>query len=640
VINTKRYIQLLLLQFLCWGFVIGSPNVLAADADGSTAPVITGSTVGSSDSTITNMPTTSVPDGTHAAPGVSNDVPDSKNLPASTVTNGSISFPRSKSQNVTINLINRLVERGVLSAEDAKELIQQAEKDAAEARAQASTTATDQTTNDTVHVPYVPEIVRVQIRDEIEDDVMKQARLEHWVAPNTLPPWVSQMVVKGDIRFRYEEFLFPKGNNTTGVFPNFNAINTGAPFDTTGSEFSPQRDVDHDRTQIRLRARLGSEIDLGNGFTAGLRLASGSDDQPVSQNQSLGAANGAQGGDFSKYAIWLDQAFIKYELGGSPTNDLTISVGRFDNPFFSTSIIWYDNLDFDGVAVQGRREVARGVTPFFAGGAFPVFNTDFNFSSDRPDKYPSEDKWLYAGQSGVDWKINDDFSFKGAGAFYDFIGVQGKISKPFVPLTAQDQGNTDDTRPSFAQFGNTYMTLRDITPTAANDFGTINQWQYFGLATSFRDIAFTGKLDYHHFEPFTVSLNGEYVRNIAFDRSSVSANAVNNRAVDSSGGALGPFVGGDTAWIGGINLGSAALQKFGDWDITLNYRYVESDAVIDGFCEPDFGGGGTNVKGYTIRGWFALAPRIFLGLNWMSSDQVAGPTLKADTFWVDANAVF
>ena len=640
MIDTKRYIQLLLLQFVCWGSVLVSPQALAADADGSTVSVAAGPTDGSSDATTTNVPSNSLPDGTPAAPGNSNDVTDSKDFPASTAPNRSASSARPKSQNVTINLINRLVERGVLSAEDAKELIQQAENDAAEAQAQALKAETDQATNDTVHVPYIPEIVKVQIRDEIEDDVLEQARLEHWIAPNTLPSWVSRMVVKGDIRVRYEDFFFPKGNDTSGVFPNFNAINTGAPFDTTGTDFSPQRNVDQDRTQIRLRARIGTEVDLENGFTAGLRLATGSDDQPVSQNQSLGAANNAQGGDFSKYALWLDQAFIKYELGGLPSEDLAISVGRFDNPFFSTSIIWYDNLEFDGLAVRGRKEVVQGVTPFVAAGAFPVFNTDFNFSSDRPQKFPSEDKWLYAGQVGTDCKVNQDFSVKAASAFYYFDHVEGKLSSPFVPLTPQDQGNTDDTRPAFAQFGNTYMALRNITPTAANNFGAIDQWQYFGLATPFRDVAVTAKVDYNHFEPFIISLNVEFVKNVAFDKNRVEAIAVNNRGPSLPGGALGSFVGGDGAWIVGINLGSAALQKRGDWNINVNYRYVESDSVVDGFCEPDFGGGGTNVKGYTVRAWLALAPRIFLGLNWMSSDQVAGPTLKADTFWLDANAVF
>jgi hypothetical protein len=608
VINKKPHIRLLLLPFLCWGCVFVSSQGFATDTDGSTAPVVAGPAVGSPDAAITNKPPTS--------------------------------SPRPKSQNVTINLINRLVERGVLSAEDARELIQQAENDAAEARAQAPETETEQATNDTVRVPYVPEIVKAQIRDEIKDDVLKQALAEHWAVSNSFPAWASRYLVSGDIRVRYMDLFFPKGNNTTGVFPNFNAINTGAPFDTTGTDFSPQRNVDQFRNEVLLRARLGAEIDMENGFTAGLRLGTGTDDSPVSQNQSLGAANNGQGGDFSKYAVWLDRAYLKYEWGGLPTKNLAITVGRFDNPFFSTTIIWADALAFDGLAVQGRREIAKGVTPFVTGGAFPIFNTDLNYSSDRPQKYPSEDRWLYAGQLGTDWKINDDFSVKVAGAYYYFDNVEGRLSSPFVPLTDQDQGNTDDTRPAFAQYGNTYMNLRDITPTAANGFGTIDQWQYFGLATPFQDAAFTGRVDYNHFEPFIVSLTGEFVDNVAFDQGRLDALAVNNRGPNLSSGALGPYVGGDIAWIAGIKLGSVALQKRWDYNIDLNYRYVESDSVVDGFCDPYFGGGGTNVKGYTIRAALAIEPNVSFGLNWMSSDQVAGPTLKEDTFWLEVNGKF
>lgn len=623
MINPKHYIQLLLLVSLPWASAFVSPDGLAADPDGSTLPDVAAPAVGLPDSTITNGPST--------------------DLPASTAPNRSTSSARPKSPNVTINLINRLVERGVLSAEDARELIQQAENDAAEAQAQARKAEADQATNDndTVRVPYIPEIVKTQIRDEIKDDVMEQARAEHWASTNALPGWASQYVVKGDIRVRYEDIFFPKGNNTTGVFPNFNAINTGPPFDTTGTSFSPQRDVDQDRTEVRLRARLGAEINMENGFTAGLRLATGSDDQPVSANQSLGAANGGQGGNFSKYAVWLDRAFLKYEIGGLPTEDLAISVGRFDNPFFTTStIMWANEIGFDGLAVQGRKELVEGVTPFFNAGAFPVFNTDLNFSSNRPQKFSSEDKWLYAGQVGTGWKINEDFSVKGAGAFYYFENISGKLSSPFVPLTSQDQGNTDDTRPAFAQFGNTYMNLRNITPTAANNFGAINQFQYFGLATPFQDVAFNGRVDYNHFEPFIISFNAEFVDNVAFNQSRLDALAVNNRGPGHSGGGVGPFVGGDIAWFAGIKLGNVALQKRWDWSLGLDYRYVESDSVVDGFCDPDFGGGGTNVKGYTITAALAIEPNVFFALNWMSSDQVAGPTLKEDVFWFDVNGKF
>ena len=57
----------------------------------------------------------------------------------------------------------------------------------------------------------------------------------------------------------------------------------------------------------------------------------------------------------------------------------------------------------------------------------------------------------------------------------------------------------------------TYMALRDIVPNASNDYDTINQWQYYGLATEFHNLDFVGRFDYLHFEPFIVSLTGEWV---------------------------------------------------------------------------------------------------------------------------------
>jgi hypothetical protein len=487
--------------------------------------------------------------------------------------------------------------------------------------------------DDTVRVTYVPEVVKNQLREEIKQDVMAEARKENWASPGALPAWVSRFNPFGDIRIRYDGNYYPTGNDNTGAFPNFNAINTGAPFDTTGTVFSPQYNVDQTRTRLRLRARFGVAVDLDEGFTSGLRLATGENDSPVTENQSLGAANSAQGGDFSKYAIWLDRAFLKYEIGGLPDKDLSVTVGRFDNPFLATSIIWADDLGFDGAAVQGKYPLDEDVTPFFAAGAFPVFNTDLNFASNQPAKFKSEDKWLYAGQLGFTWEFSQDFSLKTGTAYYYFDNIEGKLSDPFTPVTASDAGNTDDSRPSFAQRGNTYMALRDIVPNSLNNFGTIDQFQYFGLATPFHELALTAQLDYNHFEPFQVSLSGEYVNNLAFHQRAIAAKAVNN--LGSNG--VGDFAGGDAAWIMILKVGKAALEKRWDWNFNLSYRRVESDAVVDGFCDSDFGGGGTNLKGYTFAGNLALSSRVWLGLRWMSADAIAGPPYKNDTLQFDIN---
>ncbi len=589
---------------------------------------------------------------------------------------GASSQHATPSQNVTINLINRLVERGVLSKEDAAELIKQAEADAAQARAQAEeakaavekvvavqaavtsgqlaptplfpdgpaplgATEGGPTPDDGVRVTYIPEVVKAQIRDELKQEVMDQARDEHWAAPRMFPDWVTRIKLFGDIRVRYEGDWFPSGNDNTGSFPNFNAINTGAPYDISGTQFAPEYNVDKDRNRIRIRARLGADVDFGDGFTGGLRIGTGESDTPVTSNQTVGLANQAQGGNFSKYSIWLDRAFIKYEIGGRPDRDLSITIGRFDNPFFTTSnIIWANDLGFDGAAIQGKYEVFKGITPFLALGAFPVFNTDFNFPSNQPAKYSSTDKWLYAGQIGTDWRPTKDLSLKVGSAYYYFQNVEGKLSSPFTPLTPNDAGNTDDTRPAFAQKGNTYMALRDIVPTVANNFGTIDQFQYYGLATPFHELAFTGRIDYDRFEPFRLSLSAEWVKNLAFNYDSVSAKAVNNRGATTASNPLGAFAGGDTAWIVDFKIGHGALEKRWDWNLGVNYRYIESDSVVDGFNDSDFGLGGTNLKGYTLYGTVALSPRVSFGIRWMSATQVSGPPFKSDILQVDFNGKF
>jgi len=89
-----------------------------------------------------------------------------------------------------------------------------------------------------------------------------------------------------------------------------------------------------------------------------------------------------------------------------------------------------------------------------------------------------------------------------------------------------------------------------------------------------------------------------------------------------------------------FQAGNAALTQFGNWNAGVGYRYVESDAVVDGFCDSDFGGGGTNLKGYTVYGRFALSSRVWLALRWMSANSIAGPTYKDDVIQFDLNAKF
>src|ERR1700677_315454 len=345
--------------------------------------------------------------------------------PASLAPSISASTPPAPaaSPNAMVNLVNILVAQHAITKDAGDKVIQQAQQEAAQAQAQIAAVGQQtvqpdaslpagpgsvvgggpsgpipaepaqgeavtnpQTPDDEVHVSYVPDTVKDQISDEVTARVLKQTHADtDSIVAESSPDWVKRFHVTGDIRLRYEDDMFPSGN-AVGNFTNFNAINTGSGFNVnTTTPVLPQNDVDQDRQRLRMRARLGADIDLADNFTAGFRLATGSDNSPTTENQTLGGVNSftqGQGGNFGKYEAWIDRAFLRYEIGNTPgTAELSFTGGRFDNPFFHTSMIWSDDLAFDGAAIQGRYQVAPGVTPFFAGGAFPIFNTDLNFST-------------------------------------------------------------------------------------------------------------------------------------------------------------------------------------------------------------------------------------------------------------------
>lgn len=569
------------------------------------------------------------------------------------------------SQNVTLNLINRLVQKGVLTHGEAADLIKGAEEDAAFAKAQAQALAETQAAvmsqtamppvepdAEEVRVTYIPESVKAQIRDQLRTEVLSQAREQRWAAPGQMPDWVGRMRIFGDVRMRYDSYMFPAGNdNVTGSFPNFNAINAGQPFDlrnTTGL-LPPQLNVDQNRERARLRMRLGFDVDLEDGFTTGIRIATGGNNSPVSTNQTLGSTNGnAQGGGFSKYELWLDRAFIKYEASLLEHANVAFLLGRFDNPFMTSSqIMWDEDVGLDGFAFKVGNQWSPDFKTTLTGGAFPVFNTNFNFADNQISKYNSYNKYLLAAQFGVEFKITDKIEAKMGIGYYDWQNLEGRFSTPFVPSSASDQGNTDESRPLFAQKGNTYRPIRNITPTpgaapAGNLNGSINQFQYFGLATKFRQIAWAGRVDFNHFEPVQVSLLGEFIKNVGLDKAAMADLSRADAVVNNRVGGNGAWDGGDTAWYMGVNVGKpiTTFSKRGDWALGVGYRHVESDAVIDAFTDSVFGFGGTNMEGYSLNAAIATSKRTMLRAAWMSATQIAGPPLQTDVFLIDFAAKF
>ncbi len=327
---------------------------------------------------------------------------------------------------------------------------------------------------------------------------------------------------------------------------------------------------------------------------------------------------------------------------------LVVSLGRFDNPFFApTDLVWYDELGFDGVALQARHEVSPGFTPFVVAGAFPLYNTALNYPNNgnlfgnpaQPgSNQSSTDKYLFGAQAGFAWEAERDVTIKFGAGYFDFNNVQGQLSNPCNVFTTADVCSTDLRRPSFAQFGNTYMGLRNIIPqTPAGP-----QFQYFGLASAFRVLELTGTLDLNFFNPVHIIFDGTYANNLAFNKSNLEQIAVNNRGASPDAANLvpGAFVGGKQGAMGRLTVGYPKLSNLWEWNAYVAYKYLESDAIVDAFTDPDFGLGGTNLKGYIVGSRLGLGQNVWASIKWMSANAIAGSPFAVDVLQLDLTGKF
>ena len=523
----------------------------------------------------------------------------------------------------TVHLIRLLVEQGVLTGPQAEALMRQAEE---EART-ASRPAPPEVREGDVRVPYIPETVRDEIRAELKDDVIAQAKEENWAAPNTFPDWVSRVKLFGDVRVRNESRFFA-GDNSDQItdFAEFNEqqydVSEGFLAET------PYLNTREDRENLlRIRARFGLEAALTDTWSAGVRLATGSSDSPVSTTQTLG-------GGLNKKDIWLDQAWLAWTPG-----PWRFVAGRASNPFDSTDILFSNDLNFDGFSagVSGLKISDRAAV-FGTLGAFPIEYTSDSFPSQKRDKTESDDKWLLGAQFGVDWRFSTNNNLRMALAYYDFNNIRGERSSECVLYLDDTTCDSDGSSPAFMQKGNTVFLLRNIALNPGDPASTAMP-QLVGLASEFQLFDLNLQWDTAVFGGYKLRLAGNYIYNQGYDEGEMSrisaGNIVNN--FDQNGA----LESGRDAWMVHTVFGSSLdLSHNGDWNVFLGYKYIEPDALPDAFNDSSFHLGGTNAKGYYLGAGYALADRLYAQGRWLSSEEVYGPPLAIDVLQIELNARF
>ncbi len=323
----------------------------------------------------------------HAQPPVDLSAPQSR--PA-------LSRNKPVSPNATINLVNLLVKQGVLTEQQAAELIKQAENEAFVAReavkgAADKATVAEKTAADasrmvsppgTKRVTYVPEIVKRQLREEIKQEVMGKAKKEGWANPEIVPEWVNRIRFYGDVRVRYEHDRFSARQRHHRLAAQYNAINTGNPadFNPAGHPLPPIRNTDEDRNPLPAESTALS----GDGSDRGME-----------RRTAHGGRRQQQPG-LDQYDAWRRRRQLQQisDLARPGLYPLPDRERAFHRPASAGSTIrfsrqtdrsaWQDELGFDGVAAQVKYEVTPGFVPFAVAGAFPAVQHAVQLPEQRP----------------------------------------------------------------------------------------------------------------------------------------------------------------------------------------------------------------------------------------------------------------
>jgi hypothetical protein len=515
-------------------------------------------------------------------------------------------------RNTVINLLQALVDKGLLTREQAQQLVKQAQdKATADAAALAAKNAAQaKEEQNAVRVPYVPQIVKDEISKQVEEevkpavvaDVVKEAKDEKWGVPAALPEWLSRVHVFGDVTFREQSDIFPRDNSINQIL-DYNAINTAGGLAKTTYPFI---DTTDDRNRFRLRARFGVEGDISPYLTAFIRLASGSlTGNAASESQTLGNYG-------ERYTVGFDQAYIRWN-----TNTLdklsfsTAEFGRIPDPFFSpTELVFARDLTFEGVSDTLRVGWGAGGSDrshvYMTLGAFPMLEVPL---------VNQDNKWLVGAQVGTNLRFNDGQDHVRFGiAYYDFLHVTGQKNLP-------DSTLLNYTAPAYVQGGNDMFDISNSTTDS-----TVN---LFALASHFREVDLAGNVEHNFSSRYSLALTGEAVRNIGFNLAQVEA--LTGETIPSNE---------DTGYVGEVSFGDPVVDRFGKWRTAVGYRYVKRDAVLDAWTDADFHEGGTNADGYYFWTSFGLAKDTWIRVRYMSSNEIDGPRYGLDIVQLDLNARF
>ncbi len=415
-------------------------------------------------------------------------------------------------------------------------------------------------------------------------------------AKTGMPSWVNSYKLYGDFRGRYE------GDRS-------------------------ENSVYLDRDRYRFRLRLGLNISMMDNFDVGFRLATGNPQfnnggflvggQSITANQDLNSLD-------SRKFLWIDAAYAKWTPIKNKDWTVTGIIGKMDNPFQLSNMIWDYDIAPEGAAIQvvyniNDQHALKANSGIFVLDEFNQENPSGGSTPAAPVK-PTHDPYMFGSQLLFEskWTPKIDTSL-GVAAFN--IVHQESLSGLVQPF--YNAGNSRDL--------NGYL-LHHYDPIIGSAWATY-------------------KVDTGPSVQLPIKVGGEYMHN---------PSAPSDR---------------NTGYRAGITVGKAGRKN--TWEVNYRYQRLEADAWYDALVDDDnrsffasgvayspgqtpllFRGlgpprkdnglfGGTNVKGHQIVATysftdFANLSFIYYNNEGIITSSLAGVDTKsgASHFMVDLNWKF
>jgi len=456
---------------------------------------------------------------------------------------------------------------------------------------------------------------------------------------------VTEMKIYGDLRFRYQYDQF---------HPQIQAANQ----------------VTDERNRLRFRLRIGTDIQLGDQFFAGVTLATGPQSDSNNQTYTEG---------YDNYNIYVDKAFA----GWTPNDWFTVILGKQSNPFYTTSLVWDPNITPQG-AVE-ILDLSKALLPESSRLSLQLISMQGIYEGNSSFTAGNDSAWQFVEQLKGTYNFNKDTSVTFAPGFMIYTaasitGLQNTLAftKPndaFVaPTGVQTQTTTTTTETKTVKYDSTGTPTVTITPVNTTTTTTIttpatgatravttettnNQTQVsipFGKPGNpyKKDAALANKAF------VSTATSGGGTTTVTSPLALAPAHETGDLAIITAPGDVSFKLGGlatkvywdfaynteghsratneyflnthstedDIAWLVGIQLGENV--RAGDWSLATDYRRIGMDSLDPNLVEASFDLSYINVQGIDVRLSYNFTDSLVGSINyahsWMLNSAITG----------------